>query len=289
MFCTSCGAENPEGSAFCTSCGAPMGGTTAGKGRAGAHGATDETVTMPPTGASPASASSEPGAPRRGGHGSAAVAVVMSVIALVAVVALVVVVVNPLGFGGGGQGQPDVAQEQASTPTEDEDAEDEDAKGGDAEDVEDDADASSADEPAEEADDEPAEEPSGTGAAQQNNLVVVVDSDDATPAPPQTTIVHRGSDDYVLPDSATYEYSTGELSGLSDWELYLARNEIYARHGREFRNEDLRRYFSGRSWYTPLYSPDDFDARVGSFLNATEQRNAETILSLEQSRGSAYI
>ena len=32
MFCTSCGAENPRGSAFCTSCGAPMGGAPDSRG-----------------------------------------------------------------------------------------------------------------------------------------------------------------------------------------------------------------------------------------------------------------
>ena len=123
---------------------------------------------------------------------------------------------------------------------------------------------------------------------QQNNVVVVVEGNDRAPAPPASTVVHV-SDDYILPYSATYEYSTSEISHLSDWELYLARNEIYARHGREFRNDDLVRYFGDKSWYTPIYSPDDFDARVDSFLSYTEQRNAATILALEQARGSAYI
>lgn len=287
MFCTSCGAENPRGSAFCTSCGAPMGGAPDSRGGTGAAG---ETVTMSAAGPMPAPASRPaPGSPRRGGNGPTIVAVTMSVIALVAVAALVVVIVNPFDAGGGsGQEQPGTTQAQPSEPSEGEAAEDagEDDEGQAAEG---DADAPGADEPAEDASDDAAKEPSDASAAQQNNLVVVVDSDDTAPEPPQTTVVHGSTDDYILPDSATYEYSASELSGLSDWELYLARNEIYARHGREFRNEDLRRYFSGRSWYTPLYSPDDFDARTGSFLNAIEQRNAETILALEQSRGSAYI
>ncbi|WP_075279577.1 YARHG domain-containing protein [Thermophilibacter provencensis] len=208
-------------------------------------------------------------------------AVVMSAVALVAVVALVVVVANP--FGGSRNEPAQSAQEQPvddSAPAgEESEASDEGAEKDEA------ADAAEADSEDEASADDASEDAAGT---QQNNVVVVVEGNDRAPAPPASTVVHV-SDDYILPYSATYEYSTSEISHLSDWELYLARNEIYARHGREFRNDDLVRYFGDKSWYTPIYSPDDFDARVDSFLSYTEQRNAATILALEQARGSAYI
>ena len=95
------------------------------------------------------------------------------------------------------------------------------------------------------------------------------------------------SNAYVLPDSATRLYSKSELQGLSNWELYVARNEIYARHGRTFQKDDLQSYFNSQAWYTPLYSPEEFDGM--GLLNSTEQQNAATILELEQSRGSSYI
>lgn len=107
------------------------------------------------------------------------------------------------------------------------------------------------------------------------------------PAPEPAPTPTSSSSDYVLPDSSSRLYSTSELSGLSDWELYVARNEIYARHGRTFQKDDLQNYFDGQSWYTPLYSPEEFDSM--GLLNSTEQQNAATILSLEQSRGSQYI
>lgn len=88
--------------------------------------------------------------------------------------------------------------------------------------------------------------------------------------------------DYILADSSTHVYTADELSSLSAWELYIARNEIYARHGRQFNNEDLKAYFASKSWYEPLYEPDEFDARASSVLNETEKRNIETILALEQ-------
>lgn len=278
MFCTNCGAEITDDARFCDACGSPVG-----------SGDADRTVvTSPAAPTPPASPTPEQGSPAPRPHGSSIVAIVMSVVALVAVVALVVVVANPFGTSSRpaseqpGQEQPadgaDPAEEPSSADEKDgEDAAPEDA----AQDVASEDDAVADDAATDEADD--------AAGTQQNNVVVVVEGNDHAPAPPRSTVVYTESNDYILPDSATHEYSTSEISHLSDWELYIARNEIYARHGREFRNDDLVRYFNGKSWYVPIYSPDDFDARVGSFLNATEQRNAETILSLEQSRGSAYI
>ena len=44
------------------------------------------------------------------------------------------------------------------------------------------------------------------------------------------------SGDYVLPDSDTKLLTDADVSGLSAYDLYLARNEIFARHGRMFEN-----------------------------------------------------
>lgn len=94
--------------------------------------------------------------------------------------------------------------------------------------------------------------------------------------------------DYILPDSATHRYSASELEGLSDYELYIARNEIFARHGRGFASEELQSYFDSKDWYTRRYDPDEFDAQTG-ILNDTEIANSETIRSVEQARGSSYV
>lgn len=102
---------------------------------------------------------------------------------------------------------------------------------------------------------------------------------------PEPTSTSSGT--YVLPDSATRLYSADELSGLSNWQLYVARNEIYARHGRMFQRQDLQDYFNSQSWYTPLYSPEQFDSM--GLLSSTEQQNASTILSVEKARGSEYL
>lgn len=36
-------------------------------------------------------------------------------------------------------------------------------------------------------------------------------------------------------------------------EYRIARNEIFAHHGRKFNDPDLRNHFEGQSWYTPMY------------------------------------
>lgn len=55
----------------------------------------------------------------------------------------------------------------------------------------------------------------------------------------------------LLPDSATRLVTRVEMGRLSTGELRIARNEIYARHGRIFTSPDLERYFSRFPWYRP--------------------------------------
>ena len=87
--------------------------------------------------------------------------------------------------------------------------------------------------------------------------------------------------DYVLPESNTRVYSQSELAGLSANELFIARNEIYARHGRQFTDKTLQDYFSGKSWYSGTIAPSDFDASV---LNSYERQNVDAILAAEAAR-----
>lgn len=88
-------------------------------------------------------------------------------------------------------------------------------------------------------------------------------------------------DEYILPECETRIYTREELSALSKDELRLARNEIYARHGRKFSAEDLRNYFQNKSWYTPLYEAAEFDAKGDSVLNDCEIANRNLIVELE--------
>ena len=65
---------------------------------------------------------------------------------------------------------------------------------------------------------------------------------------------------------------------MSSEELRIARNEIYARYGRMFKDQALQNYFNSKSWYTPSIRPEDFNEH---WLNEYEKANAKLIKSFE--------
>ncbi|MCD7761723.1 MAG: YARHG domain-containing protein, partial [Lachnospiraceae bacterium] len=93
-----------------------------------------------------------------------------------------------------------------------------------------------------------------------------------------------GADTIISGISSRY-ISESELYGYSLSELRLIRNEIFALHGRMFNSEDLQEYFSQKSWYTPLYTPEEFDADLFSHLNEYEKANLNVILAYEAALG----
>ena len=91
------------------------------------------------------------------------------------------------------------------------------------------------------------------------------------------------SEEYIIPDSDSRYITDEDLAGLSDYEILLARNEIYARHGRIFVNEELDNYFRSKSWYQPTVSGEDFTQEyASSVFNDFEARNIDTIVKYEQ-------
>jgi hypothetical protein len=86
--------------------------------------------------------------------------------------------------------------------------------------------------------------------------------------------------DLTLEDSSRQRLAREELQGLSASQLLIARNEIFARRGRYFKDEALRDYFSQFSWY----QPSAWDVA----LSPVEQANVELIQSVEQSSASRH-
>jgi len=91
------------------------------------------------------------------------------------------------------------------------------------------------------------------------------------------------SPNYVIADSNTRIISESELFNLTPWQLKVARNEIYARHGRAFVHKDLQCYFGEQSWYQidPSFN--------NSYLSSIENKNIATILSYETKINSPYL
>lgn len=90
------------------------------------------------------------------------------------------------------------------------------------------------------------------------------------------------SSGYILPESSTRVYSVSELTsmGLSRSQLTLAKNEIYARHGRGFNTDWIRNYFQSQSWYTQTYSAEEgANGRDAQVLNSVETQNVANLKS----------
>ena len=68
--------------------------------------------------------------------------------------------------------------------------------------------------------------------------------------------------------------------GLDKETLRLARNEICARHGKMFRDAELRAYFESKSWYSGTIEADAFD-RLTNIYNAYEVANIALIQKYE--------
>lgn len=82
--------------------------------------------------------------------------------------------------------------------------------------------------------------------------------------------------DYLFRTDSQY-YSAEDFSGCSSTILKLAKNEIYARHGRMFSDPELYEFFLTRMWYEPQYAPEEFD---DSCLSDCERANLDLLVSL---------
>lgn len=95
-------------------------------------------------------------------------------------------------------------------------------------------------------------------------------------------VSHVTSDGYILSYSDSVYLSEADLDVLSQFELYLAYFEIYARHGRKFSDPAVNNYFSQYGWYTPSIEPGVFDENS---LNEYEKANVKLIYEYQRRWG----
>mgnify|MGYP002724519017 CR=1 FL=1 len=90
--------------------------------------------------------------------------------------------------------------------------------------------------------------------------------------------------DYVFPMSDQVLLTEEDVAPILDDQekLSIARNEIYARHGRMFDTEWLQEYFNSKPWYEGIYNAADFDQNVT--LSDIETQNAAYLLDLYNER-----
>lgn len=88
---------------------------------------------------------------------------------------------------------------------------------------------------------------------------------------------------YVIPDSSRRILTRDELERMGLQQLYLARNEIVARHGYYFKTPMLLDYFKSRAWYESEEGHTEYD------LSTVEAKNVTLIRKVEEEKGGPFI
>lgn len=99
-----------------------------------------------------------------------------------------------------------------------------------------------------------------------------------TPTPTPTPTPKPVSGSYILPDSATRRLTQADVAGLTWEQCCLARNEIYARHGRIFQTPQIAAYFEAQSWYHGTVPAASFDSNM---LSPIEHANIDFLAGYE--------
>lgn len=91
---------------------------------------------------------------------------------------------------------------------------------------------------------------------------------------------NEAAQEYIFPDSNSRYLSEEEIRNIDEEKQRLARNEIFARHGYIFNDEELNQYFNSTSWYQGTVPSDQFD--MDWVLNDFEKKNLELINLVEE-------
>lgn len=67
-----------------------------------------------------------------------------------------------------------------------------------------------------------------------------------------------------------------DIAGYDRGQIRVLKNSIYARHGRKFKDKQLRAYFNSQSWYKPRY-----DEVPASHFNKFENANIAFLKKFE--------
>lgn len=122
----------------------------------------------------------------------------------------------------------------------------------------------------------------GGVTAAETDVAMAAETDMTTAAETPPYVEDAGM--YILPESNSRYYTREELDKLDDKQLYLARNEIYARLGRKFKADELNQHFRACAWYQPKYEPSVFDSKGDGIFNPYELSNRNLIISIEEER-----
>lgn len=91
---------------------------------------------------------------------------------------------------------------------------------------------------------------------------------------------------YIIPDSDSRLLDKADLENFETNELLLARNKIYARHGKKFKNAYIQEYFYSQNWYKGTIESDDFSENM---LKEIEKDNIQFISEYENGGNARQV
>ena len=95
-----------------------------------------------------------------------------------------------------------------------------------------------------------------------------------------TSLVTVPNNDFLIPESSVRLLTNEDLAGLGYDELTIARNEIYAKAGRQFTSSNMAAYFGAKSWYKVNKSYNYKNDALN--ISDIENKNAHFILDYQK-------
>lgn len=108
----------------------------------------------------------------------------------------------------------------------------------------------------------------------QNNTVTKNNTADNTNT--KQTDTQPKSNSFIFADSSINKIQPNQVYRLNSDQLFIARNEIFARHGYIFNDKKLQNYFESQAWYKPNPSAK------GDTSDEIEKYNAKLIMDMEE-------
>ncbi len=258
--CSACQNENKDEYRFCLSCGNPKPANEKAKPKAAA---------VP----KPKAVKSEPEKKSKG----SAMTILLLVLSLLLIIAIVAIIINfPRLSGRTGSDEAEESRESSSQrhSSGKADADKSDWGGSSSYIIGGDTDPDSGAAPAASFIPSASETPASVAP-------LPIETPAPTPAPTPVPV-----SDYLLPESNSRYLTEADLKNLTWEQCCLARNEIFARHGRQFQTTEIANYFNGKSWYHGTIAPANFSETV---LNEYERANVNFISQYESAHwGGSY-
>lgn len=257
MFCSKCGEKVMDGSKFCANCGAAIAGNASG---AGMKVDLNKSGDLPPQGNHSSAAANNPKRNKPGKKRGLKIIIVIILALLLAVLTAATALVKA------GIISVAVVDNKTKERVFDTDKKTEIAKDGK---IKDDKSGQNQDEKSD-------------GSNKNEKSIDESTKISETESMSSEAVTEPVNNEYILPESSTRLLERKDLENLSAEQCRLARNELYARHGRMFDDAALQSYFESCSWYQGSIPAANFSDTV---LSEIEVKNRDFIVAYEKEKG----